>query len=115
MVLGIWYAGFWEYLRSLSFIYMFLMASTRFLAEALSSLSLLFMEDQQFSIGLKGHGNESDFLGFLHIPARHRSLTLRFDDFNFKFSEIFVIKKRLPDSPSREVTRLHIDTIFSNL
>ncbi len=27
---------------------------------------------------LKRHGNEADFIGFLHIPVRHRSLTLRF-------------------------------------
>jgi hypothetical protein len=31
---------------------------------------------------LKGHGNEADFLGFLHKPVRHRSLTLRFEPFH---------------------------------
>ncbi len=31
----------------------------------------------------KGHGNEADFLGFLHKPVRHRSLTLRFEPFRF--------------------------------
>jgi hypothetical protein len=30
---------------------------------------------------LKGHGNETDFLGFLHKPVRHRSLTLGFEPF----------------------------------
>jgi hypothetical protein len=32
---------------------------------------------------LKGHGNEADFLGFLHKPVWHRSLTLRFEPFRF--------------------------------
>ncbi len=32
---------------------------------------------------LKGHGNERDFLWFLHKPVRHRSITLRFDPFRF--------------------------------
>jgi hypothetical protein len=32
---------------------------------------------------LKGHGNEADFLGFLHKPARHRSFTLHFEPFLF--------------------------------
>jgi hypothetical protein len=51
---------------------------------------------------LKGHGNEADFLGFLHKPVRHRSITLRFEpfEFGFEFVEIFEIEKRLPDSPS---------------
>ncbi len=30
----------------------------------------------------------------------------------FVFAEIFVIEKRLPDSPSRGVERMPIDTIF---
>ena len=44
---------------------------------------------------LKGHGNEADFLGFLHKSVWHRSLTLHFEpsDFGFEFSEIFVIEK----------------------
>jgi hypothetical protein len=32
---------------------------------------------------LKGHGNEADFLGFLHKPVRHRSLTIHFEPFRF--------------------------------
>jgi hypothetical protein len=35
-------------------------------------------------------------------------------DFGFEFAEIFVIEKRLPDSPSREVDKIAytVDTIF---
>jgi hypothetical protein len=33
-------------------------------------------------------------------------------DFGFEFADILVIEKRRPDSPSRESTRLPIDTIF---
>jgi hypothetical protein len=32
---------------------------------------------------LKGHGNEADFLGFLHKLNPHRSLTLPFEPFRF--------------------------------
>jgi hypothetical protein len=32
---------------------------------------------------LKGHGNEVDFLEFLHKPVRHRSITLFFEPFRF--------------------------------
>ncbi len=32
---------------------------------------------------LKGHGNEADFLGFLHKSVRHRSFTLHFEPFRF--------------------------------
>jgi hypothetical protein len=32
---------------------------------------------------LKGHGNEADFLGFLHKSVRHRSLVLHFEPFLF--------------------------------
>jgi hypothetical protein len=58
---------------------------------------------------LKGHGNEADFLGVLHKPVRHRSLTLyvsSLSDFCFEFAEIFVIEKRLPDLPSRGVDKI---------
>ncbi len=45
---------------------------------------------------LKGHGNEADFLGFLHEWVRHRG-TLHYilsrSDFDFEFTEIFVIEK----------------------
>ncbi len=59
------------------------------------------------STHLKGHGNEADFLGFWHKSVRHRSLTLDFEPFDFDFAvvEIFVIEKRLPDSPSRGVDK----------
>ncbi len=30
-----------------------------------------------------GNANEADFLGFLHKPVRHRSLTLCFEPFQF--------------------------------
>jgi hypothetical protein len=36
-----------------------------------------------FLTSLKGHGNEADFLGFLHKSVRHRSLALRFGPFRF--------------------------------
>jgi hypothetical protein len=32
---------------------------------------------------LKGHGNEADFIGFLHKLFPHRSLTLPFEPFLF--------------------------------
>jgi hypothetical protein len=32
---------------------------------------------------LKEYGNEADFLGFLHEPVRHRSITLCFKPFRF--------------------------------
>ncbi len=57
---------------------------------------------------LKGHGNEADFLGFLHKSVRHRSLTLHFEPFWF-WLRLFVIEKRLPDLPSKS-TRMPIDT-----
>ncbi len=63
---------------------------------------------------LKGHGNEADFLGVLHKLVWHRSLTIRFQpfDFSLEFSEIF--KKWLPVSPSRVggSIRLLINIIF---
>ncbi len=34
-------------------------------------------------LSLKGHGNEADFLGFLHKSVRHRSLTIHFEPFRF--------------------------------
>jgi hypothetical protein len=53
----------------------------------------------------QGHGNEAEFLGFLHKSLSHESLTLPFfssrSDFGFEFVEIFVIEKN--DSPSRGV------------
>ncbi len=35
------------------------------------------------SVCLKGHGNEPDFLRFLHKSVRHRSLELHFEPFRF--------------------------------
>ncbi len=56
---------------------------------------------------LKGHGNEADFLGFLQKSARRRFLTLHFErsSLGFVFADMFVIEKRLPDSPSRGVDK----------
>ncbi len=59
------------------------------------------------TLHLKGHSNQADFLGFLHKSVRHRSshyISSR-SDFDFEFAEIFVIEKRLPDSPSRGVDK----------
>jgi len=38
------------------------------------------ISDAKHEIYLKGHGNEADFLGFLHKSVRHRFLTLHFAD-----------------------------------
>jgi hypothetical protein len=38
---------------------------------------------EKHSVNLKGHGNEADFLGFLHKWVRHRYLTLHFEPFRF--------------------------------
>jgi hypothetical protein len=44
-----------------------------------------FFEPFRPILTLKGHGNEADFLGFLHKKksVRHRSLTLHFEPFRF--------------------------------
>jgi hypothetical protein len=65
---------------------------------------------------LKGHGNEADFLGFLHKLDPHRSLTLPFEPFRFwlRIRGDIRNRKKTPYSPSRESTRLHIGTIFFN-
>jgi hypothetical protein len=57
---------------------------------------------------LKGHGNDADFLEFLHKSVPHESLSDLSSrcDFVFEFTEIFVIEKGLPESGSRQ------DTIF---
>jgi hypothetical protein len=48
----------------------------------------------------KGHGNETDFPRFLHKSVRHKVPYTTFRaDFGFEFAEIFVIQKRLLDSP----------------
>jgi hypothetical protein len=56
---------------------------------------------------LKGHGNEADFRGFcinqFGIDPLHYISSP--SDFGFEFTEIFVIEKRLPDSPSRGVDK----------
>jgi hypothetical protein len=56
---------------------------------------------------LRGHGNEADFLGFLHKSVRHRSLTLHFEPFRFWIRKRGDIRNRnrLPDSPSRGVDK----------
>ncbi len=57
---------------------------------------------------LKGHGNEADFRGFciklFALGPLHYVSSC--SDIGFKFVEIFVIKKRLPDSPSRGVNKI---------
>ncbi len=57
---------------------------------------------------LKGPGNETDFLGFCINPFSIGPLhyVSSRSDFSFKISEIFVIEKRLPDSPSRGVDKI---------
>jgi hypothetical protein len=58
---------------------------------------------------LKGHGNEANFLGFLHKPVRYTGplhYVLSRSDFSFEFSEMFIIEKLLPDSPSRGVDKI---------
>jgi hypothetical protein len=59
-------------------------------------------------VQLKGQGNEAEFLGFLQKSVPHESLTLHFEPFRFRleFVEIFVIQKRLPDTPSRGVDKI---------
>jgi hypothetical protein len=49
----------------------------------------------------------ADLPRFLHKSVRHRSLTdiSSRSEFDFEFAEIFVIEKRLPDSPSRGVAK----------
>ncbi len=64
---------------------------------------------------LMGHGNEADFLGFLHTPVRHRFLTLRFEPFQFWLQILGDIHYQKNDSLTRRVgesTRLPIDKIF---
>jgi hypothetical protein len=56
---------------------------------------------------LKGHGNEEDFLVLLHKrlgTGTSHYISSR-SDFGFEFAKIFVIKKRLPDSPSQVVDK----------
>ena len=52
---------------------------------------------------LKPHGNEEDFMAFLQKFVHDSSLQYvsRHSDFCFQFAEIFVIDKRLTDSPNR--------------
>jgi hypothetical protein len=39
--------------------------------------------DACIPVPLKGHGNEADFLEFLHKSVRHRFLTLNFEPFRY--------------------------------
>jgi hypothetical protein len=52
--------------------------------------------------GLKGHGNEADFLGFLQKLGPHRSLTLSFEPFRFWLRIRGDIRNR-KYSPTRQV------------
>jgi hypothetical protein len=66
-------------------------------------------------IRLKGHGNEADFLGFLHKSVRHRSLTLHFEPFQFWLRIRSIrgdIRNRKTTRRVGESTKLPIDTIF---
>jgi hypothetical protein len=64
---------------------------------------------------LKGHGNEADFFWGFCInrfgkgPLHYISSR---SDFCFEFAEIFVIEKRLPDSPSRGVDKIAYEYNF---
>ncbi len=57
---------------------------------------------------LKEHGKEPDFWGFcinrFGIGPLHNILSS--SDFGFEFAEIFLIEKRLPNSPSRGVAKI---------
>ncbi len=53
---------------------------------------------------LKGHGNETDFLGFLQKLVPHRSLTLSFEPFRFWLR----IRRNIP---YREMTRGVADSL----
>jgi hypothetical protein len=57
---------------------------------------------------LKGHGNEADFLGFLHKSVPHESLALPFKPFWFYLQIRGDIhnRKRLPNSPSQGVDKI---------
>ncbi len=65
-------------------------------------VSLVILQGPQ----LKGHGNEADFLGFLHKSVPHESLTLPFEPFQFWLRIRGDIEKRLPDSLSRGVDKI---------
>jgi hypothetical protein len=64
------------------------------------------------SFSLKGHCNEADFLGFLHKPVLHRSLTLSIQPFRFWLRIPGDIHNRKTNPRHAESTRLPIDTIF---
>jgi hypothetical protein len=63
-------------------------------------------------IVLNGHGNEVDFLGFLHKPVRHRSFTLCFEPFRFWLQIRRDIRNQKTTHRVGESTRMPIDTIF---
>ena len=56
------------------------------------------------TVPLKGHGNEADFLGFLHKLSPHRSLTLPFEAFHYWLRIRGDIEKWLGDSASRRLS-----------
>jgi hypothetical protein len=61
---------------------------------------------------LKGHGNEADFLGFLHKLFWHRSLTLHFEPFRFWLRILGDIRNQKTTRGVGESTRMPINTIF---
>jgi hypothetical protein len=66
--------------------------------EALKVSILNFVYIQECFV-LKGHGNEADFLRFLHKSVPHESLTLSFKLFRFclRIRKKFIIEKRATD------------------
>ncbi len=58
---------------------------------------------------LKGHGNETDFLGFLQKLVPHESLTLPFEPFRFwlRIRGDIHIRKMTPRITSTESRLLH--------
>ncbi len=95
--------------------YLHMAASTFFLAATYLFLGHLLFKSKAANLSWKGHGNETDFLGFLHKPVRHRSLTLRFEPFRFWLQIRGYTCNRKTTPRLAESTRLPIYTIFSNL
>ncbi len=65
-----------------------------------------------WSLPLKGHGNEADFLGFLQKSVRQGFLTLHFEPFRFGLRIRGDISNRKTTPRLGESTRMPRDTIF---
>jgi hypothetical protein len=63
---------------------------------------------------LKGHGNEPNFLSFLHKSLWPRSLTLHFEPFRFwlRIRGDIRIRKTTPRIGDSGESRLHVDRII---